>query len=285
MPCSAPTSSLAGATSPMSTSSSSSIRPRSRLRLGSPIANDSDRCVQDPDFFVHRVGRTARMGRSGDALLLVLPTETEYVDVLQVRGVPMDPTDEGPPSDGQGLTDEIRSLARSDRDVMEKGQRAFVSFVRGYKEHLCNYVFQLARLPLGRLAESFGLLFLPRMPEIHKASAAQTAGFDGPTDVDPDAIPYLEASREKQRQANLATKRAERAKAKLERERARAEALERTKAAVKARRKRKQSETQDRQAEWDDLASEVYEYKRLKRGKITMKQFEVLVGERAPNDE
>ena len=36
---------------------------------------------QDPDFFVHRIGRTARAGRKGQALLLLLPSELAYVQV------------------------------------------------------------------------------------------------------------------------------------------------------------------------------------------------------------
>lgn len=42
---------------------------------------------QDPDVFVHRVGRTARMGRSGRALTLLLPHEAAYVEFLRIRKV------------------------------------------------------------------------------------------------------------------------------------------------------------------------------------------------------
>lgn len=44
---------------------------------------------QDPAAFVHRVGRTARMGRSGSALALLLPNEASYVDFLRLRKVPL----------------------------------------------------------------------------------------------------------------------------------------------------------------------------------------------------
>lgn len=44
---------------------------------------------KDPNFFVHRVGRTARAGRRGGALLFVTPEEQAYVNLLRGRGVPL----------------------------------------------------------------------------------------------------------------------------------------------------------------------------------------------------
>jgi superfamily II DNA/RNA helicase len=37
--------------------------------------------------YVHRSGRTARLGVRGDALLFVAPSERAYVDLLRERGV------------------------------------------------------------------------------------------------------------------------------------------------------------------------------------------------------
>jgi len=42
---------------------------------------------QDPSAFIHRVGRTARAGRSGAALLYLSSHEASYVDFLKLRNV------------------------------------------------------------------------------------------------------------------------------------------------------------------------------------------------------
>jgi superfamily II DNA/RNA helicase len=41
----------------------------------------------DPAEYVHRVGRTARMGQQGEALLFLLHSEMPYIDLLEQRGM------------------------------------------------------------------------------------------------------------------------------------------------------------------------------------------------------
>ena len=84
------------------------------------------------------------------------------------------------------LTPAIRSLAESDRDVLEKGVKAFISYVRGYQEHQCKYIFRVADLDLGQLAHAFALLQLPKMPEIRKLGG-RIEGFT-PSAVNPNEV-------------------------------------------------------------------------------------------------
>jgi hypothetical protein len=37
---------------------------------------------------------------------------------------------------------EIRKLVLRDRDILEKGTKAYTSYIRAYKEHQCNFVFR-----------------------------------------------------------------------------------------------------------------------------------------------
>ncbi|KAI8465769.1 MAG: DEAD-domain-containing protein [Monoraphidium minutum] len=156
---------------------------------------------QDPAAFVHRVGRTARMGRSGASLALLLPSEAAYVELLRLRKVPLEEGEKlpGAPPD---LAAWLRREAETDREAADKATRAFVSFVRGYKEHHLKYIFRVQELSLGRLAASMGLLRLPRMQETKKVPAGDFT----PSQVDPDSVPFRDKTREKQRQRQLRDK-------------------------------------------------------------------------------
>lgn len=80
----------------------------------------------------------------------------------------------------------LRKLSEQDRDVMEKGIKAFVSFVRAYKEHQCKFIFRLADLDLAQLATALGLLRLPKMPEMRKTKQ-RLEGFT-PSTLDPNDV-------------------------------------------------------------------------------------------------
>ena len=80
---------------------------------------------------MHRVGRTARMGRQGQALLLLRPEEDSYVKFLELRKIPLRRRD--PEVTLPSLHPELTQLLIAGRDVMEKAAKAYVSYVRAYK--------------------------------------------------------------------------------------------------------------------------------------------------------
>ncbi|GKV28247.1 hypothetical protein SLEP1_g37325 [Rubroshorea leprosula] len=142
---------------------------------------------QDPNVFIHRVGRTARLGRQGSAIVFLFPKEEAYVEFLRLRRVPLQ--ERRCSDDASDVVPQFRSAARKDRDVMEKGLRAFVSYIRAYKEHHCSYIFRWKELEIGKLAMGYGLLQLPSMPEV-KQHSLSTEGFVPVEDINFDEIKY-----------------------------------------------------------------------------------------------
>ncbi|KAI0780729.1 DEAD-domain-containing protein [Trametes elegans] len=134
----------------------------------------------DPKAFSHRCGRTARAGRSGRAWVLLVGREVDYVEFMSVRKIPLKERPRFSRDGSAKLEDDmcaedpdvnramqsIRKIILTDRALHDKAAKAFVSFVRAYSKHEASYIFRIKDLDLVGLAKSFGLLRLPRMPEL-----------------------------------------------------------------------------------------------------------------------
>ncbi|KAF5947802.1 hypothetical protein HYC85_013759 [Camellia sinensis] len=228
---------------------------------------------QDPNVFVHRVGRTARMGREGSSIVFLLPKEEAYIEFLRIRRVPLEErkcSDEAP-----DIVSDIRSAAKKDRDVMEKGLRAFVSYIRAYKEHHCSYIFRWKELEVGKLGMGFGLLQLPLLSEVKRYSLS-TAGFAPVENIILEEIKYKDKSREKQRKKNLQAKKARQQEEPKPRK---PKAIANTAAASATRKKTaKQRRTTQTMEDEDEMAREYSLLKKLKKGAIDESEFAKLTG-------
>ena len=232
---------------------------------------------QDPSFFIHRVGRTARAGRTGSALLLLLEPEKTFVDLLGVRAVPITerPRALPPPgaaADEPALVRVLQAESLDDRDVLEKTTRAFVSFLRGYKEHHCRVIFSLPALDASGLAASFGLVKLPKVDELRDKRPVYTFAVA----VRTRDIAYADQKREVARQARMIANadaiEAEMAARDARRERALAAAS--APAAAAPKRKRKHVGANARiHDEFALLQREEALEKRLRKGKISKVEY------------
>ncbi|KAF3976806.1 hypothetical protein ACB098_06G137700 [Castanea mollissima] len=227
---------------------------------------------QNPDVFLHRVGRTARMGRQGSAIVFLLPKEEAYVEFIRIKWGALE--ERKCSDDAPDVVPQIRSAAKKDRDVMEKGVRAFVSYIRAYKEHHCSYIFRWKELEIGKLAMGYGLLQLPSMSEI-KHHSLSTVGFSPVEDINFEDIKFKDKSREKQRKKNL------QAKKEAKQQEPKPHKLNKTpKAAATVTRKktaRQRRATQTVEDE-DELAREYRLLKKLKKGAIDESEFARLTG-------
>lgn len=171
--------------------------------------------------FVHRVGRTARQGKQGSALILLLENEEAYVHFIEKnQRVTLQKLDDDATSEKvMNLLEKLRSLQRNDRALMEKATKAFVSHIRAYSKHECSLLLRVKvciliigyfkfpkfltlfqDLPLAAVAITYGLLQLPKMPELKHQDTSQFPKLD---DIDLNGIPYKNKQQESARLQKL----------------------------------------------------------------------------------
>lgn len=142
--------------------------------------------------FVHRVGRTARQGQHGNALILIQSSEDAYVDFLsRNQNVSLTKVTDIASNECLNVTAEkyrdlIHRKQMDNRMIFDKANRAFVSHIQAYSKHECNFLLRVNDLNLGQIASSYGLLKMPLMPELKQKSK----NGDTSSDFIPPKIPF-----------------------------------------------------------------------------------------------
>lgn len=159
----------------------------------------------DPKVFIHRNGRAGRAGRKGLAVVMLHPgNEEDYARFLEVRKTPIKPLERPDVTtseeDADAAAEKIRKLVKTDRALYDKAQRGFVSWARSYGAHQTTSIFRVSDLDWASLAKGWGLLRMPKMPELKRWEGDKYLG----QEIDWDTFAYKEKAREQARQEALA---------------------------------------------------------------------------------
>ena len=133
--------------------------------------------------YVHRIGRTARKGLGGSALIFLLPSEAPYVQLLHshsLRPQPLslqsmfqDVSKEIPGAQKFKNIEEmsaiilqrrIETVLLGNKYLLSAARQTFRSFIRAYATHSADTkgIFKVQLLHLGHVAKSFGLRDNPK---------------------------------------------------------------------------------------------------------------------------
>ncbi|XP_072961311.1 DEAD-box ATP-dependent RNA helicase 17 [Typha angustifolia] len=136
--------------------------------------------------YVHRVGRTARLGEEGEALLFLQPVEIDYLHDLEHHGVslkeyPIQKVLDSFPLQGQHYNKKVisvdlhpwvlylqralESFILAEPKMKKLARDAFCSWLRAYTAHRgeLKKIFMVKKLHLGHVARSFGLKEQPSL--------------------------------------------------------------------------------------------------------------------------
>ncbi|XP_041347387.1 ATP-dependent RNA helicase DDX55-like isoform X2 [Gigantopelta aegis] len=222
--------------------------------------------------FVHRCGRTARIGNAGNALVMLLPTEDTYIEFIQInQKVPLREVEKRSPV--INCLPKLQSFAISDRAMYEKGMRAFVSFVQSYAKHECSMIFRVKDLDFGKLATGFGLLKIPKMPEL---KGRVITDFQ-PVEIDVKNISYRDKYQEKHRLEKMER---ESKKVKVKRppktlpwSKQKEKQDKKKKKKEKLELKKRKLDSELNEEDLNDLDKDTRLLKKLKKGKISKDEF------------
>ena len=255
---------------------------------------DVDMIIQlDPpkneDSYIHKAGRTARVGNTGVSILFLLEEELSFINYMKQKFIYIDEfpypyQDEN--NKNEEIVDNLNKLSIlqcvkeiniSDKWIYDKAVNTFISYLRFYKENELKYIFDIRSLDIGNLANSFQLLKLPRL-KIKEFQNETIKNFVGDPNLEPSQLVYLDKNVKKQmemKKERINEKLEEiREKKRIKNEKIKLNGRNNGDKLNRNRKEKKEVKIKNIIEQWDDLADDELLYKKYKKGKISKEEYE-----------
>ncbi|XP_062510238.1 probable ATP-dependent RNA helicase DDX10 [Corticium candelabrum] len=140
-------------------------------------------CPEDGNTYIHRVGRTARYEKDGQALIFLLPSEKDgMLKSLCDKKIPISEIKINPRKI-TSVKKKLASLCAQDLTLKQWAQRAFVTYIRSVFLQSDKHVFDVDKLPVDEFASSLGLSSSPRIRFLQRAKKLRgphlSVGYNG----------------------------------------------------------------------------------------------------------
>ena len=120
-------------------------------------------CPEDANTYIHRVGRTARYEKDGNALLILLPSEVEgMLEELEAKKIPIEEIRVNPKK-LVSVQQKLEAFCAQDSEMKHWAQRTFICYLRSVHLQSNKNVFDIHKLPTDKFSQSLGLAQPPRI--------------------------------------------------------------------------------------------------------------------------
>jgi len=116
----------------------------------------------DPREYIHRVGRTARMGAKGRALMFLLPTETNFLKYLNSAKVPLNEY-EFKEDKLTNIGALVESVVAKNYYLLTSAKQAYRAYLLSYATHALKDTYDVFQLDLLAVAKGFGFTDVPKI--------------------------------------------------------------------------------------------------------------------------
>ncbi|CEF65962.1 Probable ATP-dependent RNA helicase DDX10 [Strongyloides ratti] len=142
-------------------------------------------CPSEISDYIHRVGRTARNGKKGEALLVLTKSQVKSTLVqLKARNIPISKMIFDP----EKIIDMRRKLQVAivqEKELKDFAQKSFVSYLKAIYSMKDKTIFDVTSINFKALSESYGLVTQPRVRFLdkrigkqNKVGNSESVGFD-----------------------------------------------------------------------------------------------------------